>query len=397
VTQSDFKKDFNILTESLPQIFWICTPDGKNVYFNQLWADYTGLSLEESHGHGWNKPFHPDDQQKAWDAWQNAVTHGAIYSLECRLRRADGVYRWWHIRGVPVMDELGAVTRWFGTCTDINELKEALESLRKSEEYLEQKVKERTAELEELNRSLEARIAQGVEELRQKDQLLLHDRFAVIGETIHNIAHQWRQPLNTLSIVIQDVQFCHNKDQFSPEFIKAYIDESMELIQFMSITIDDFMNFFRIDKKVVTFSIIQVVSRTLNLIERTFKEQNIGVTCGLDGDPVANGFPNEYSHALLNILMNARDALVSNCVNDALISIDIFSDGGTSVVTVTDNGGGVPDAIIDRLFDPYFTTKGPDKGTGIGLFMSKTIIEKNMGGKLTVRNVESGAQFRIEV
>jgi two-component system, NarL family, sensor histidine kinase UhpB len=123
--------EFRTLTESLPQIFWICSPDGLNIYFNQMWADYTGMTLEESHGHGWNKPFHPDDQQRAWDAWQNATNNGAIYALECRLRRHDGVYKWWQLRGVPVADESGAVSKWFGTCTDIHDLKEAEEGLKR--------------------------------------------------------------------------------------------------------------------------------------------------------------------------------------------------------------------------------------------------------------------------
>jgi len=95
--------------------------------------------------------------------------------------------------------------------------------------------------------------------------------------------------------------------------------------------------------------------------------------------------------------MNARDALVEHAVDKPLISIHVFAEGSTSVVTITDNAGGISEEILGRIFDPYFTTKGPDKGTGIGLYMAKTIIEKNMGGRLTVRNTSSGAEFRIEV
>ena len=91
------EKEFHSLAESMPQIVWITRPDGWNIYFNQQWVDYTGLTLEESYGHGWNKPFHPDDQQRAWDAWQNATGNLGQYSIECRLRRADGIYKWWLI------------------------------------------------------------------------------------------------------------------------------------------------------------------------------------------------------------------------------------------------------------------------------------------------------------
>jgi PAS domain S-box-containing protein len=116
--------ELRLLAESMPQIVWITEPDGMNIYFNHQWVEYTGLSLEESYGHGWNKPFHPDDQQRAWIAWQNATQHGATYSLECRLCRADGEYQWWLIRGVPVLDANGTIIKWFGTCTDIEELKQ---------------------------------------------------------------------------------------------------------------------------------------------------------------------------------------------------------------------------------------------------------------------------------
>jgi PAS domain S-box-containing protein len=123
------EKEFRLLAESMPQIVWATRADGWNTYFNQQWVDYTGLTLEESCGHGWNKPFHPDDQQRAWDAWQDAVTNRATYGLECRLRRTDGTYRWWLIRGVPVLDEKGIILKWFGTCTDINDFKEAEKAL----------------------------------------------------------------------------------------------------------------------------------------------------------------------------------------------------------------------------------------------------------------------------
>ena len=118
------ERDFRTLAEAVPQIIWATRPDGWNIYFNQHWVDYTGLTLTESHGHGWIKPFHPDDQPRAWQAWQNATQNDAAYALECRLRRADGAYRWWLIRGEPLRDAAGKILKWFGTCTDIEDLKQ---------------------------------------------------------------------------------------------------------------------------------------------------------------------------------------------------------------------------------------------------------------------------------
>jgi len=128
--------EFRLLAEAMPQIVWVTRPDGGNVYFNQQWVDYTGLTLAESLGDGWNRPFHPDDKQRAWKAWQNATTTIGTYALECRLRRADGAYRWWLIRGVPIRDAHGHVVKWFGTCTDIEELKGAHAALAEREALL---------------------------------------------------------------------------------------------------------------------------------------------------------------------------------------------------------------------------------------------------------------------
>jgi C4-dicarboxylate-specific signal transduction histidine kinase len=253
-------------------------------------------------------------------------------------------------------------------------------------------------QLEELNMSLEVLIAQAVDELRQKDQMLiLQDRQAIMGEMINNIAHQWRQPLNMLGLIIQNLPMFYDTVEFNREFLEENTGKSMELILHMSRTIDDFRNFFKSDKKKLTFNINQVITQTLSIIGQSFQNQNISIAFDPEGSPMANGYPNEYTQVLLNILMNARDALVEHNVDSALISIHAFEEAGTSVVIISDNAGGIAEEIIDKLFDPYFSTKVPDKGTGIGLFMSKTIIEKNMGGKLTVRNTVSGAEFRIEV
>ncbi len=117
------EQQFRALSEAIPQIVWMTRADGWCIYFNQQWVDYTGMTLEASYGHGWNLPFHPDDQQRAWEAWQQAVRTDGIYALECRLRRADGAYRWWLIRGSTLHDTDGHVSNWFGTCTDIHDLK----------------------------------------------------------------------------------------------------------------------------------------------------------------------------------------------------------------------------------------------------------------------------------
>ena len=155
--------EFRSLAESMPQIVWITRPDGWNLYFNQQWMDYTGLSFEDGMGEGWIKPFHPDDRQRAADAWHEATTSTGVYNIECRFRRADGVYRWWLIRGVPIRDSAGTILKWFGTCTDIHEIKMAVEeiahtslALRESERRFSDLL--RNVELASFMLDLEARI-----------------------------------------------------------------------------------------------------------------------------------------------------------------------------------------------------------------------------------------------
>jgi PAS domain S-box-containing protein len=132
---------FRTLAELVPQLVWMCNPDGLNVYFNQRWVEYTGLKLEESYGRGWSTPFHPDDQPAAWHAWNHAVETGDTYRIECRLRRADGTYHWFLMRGVPSRDAAGRIVKWFGTCTDIDDLKRAEQEIRSARERLALAVK----------------------------------------------------------------------------------------------------------------------------------------------------------------------------------------------------------------------------------------------------------------
>lgn len=132
---ADFQ--FTTLADALPQIVWATDAAGKNIYFNEAWMRYTGMTLAESLGDGWNTPFHPDDKQRAWEAWQNATRHLAEYSLEVRLRGADGSYRWWLIRGIPFKNATGEIVKWFGTCTDIHDIKQALGELAEGKSRLQ--------------------------------------------------------------------------------------------------------------------------------------------------------------------------------------------------------------------------------------------------------------------
>ena len=145
------------------------------------------------------------------------------------------------------------------------------------------------------------------------------------------------------------------------------------------------------------FKVDQVIAKTLSLIEGSFRELGIAIEVSTSGEPQNNGYPNECTRVLLNILMNAKGTFSERRTKEPRISVRSWKDGGRAVVTITDNAGGIDEEIMDKIFDAYFTTKEPGKGAGVGLFMAKTIIEKYMGGSLIARNVEDGAEFRIVV
>lgn len=143
--------EFRLLTEAMPQIVWATRSDGWNIYFNQQWVDYTGLTLEESYGFNWIKPVHPDDQNLALEAWQNALNNRSTYEFECRLRRANGIYRWWLLRGIPVVDKSGDIYKWIVTCTDIHQIKETQQALQESEAFSRSVIDSVSAEIAVLN------------------------------------------------------------------------------------------------------------------------------------------------------------------------------------------------------------------------------------------------------
>jgi C4-dicarboxylate-specific signal transduction histidine kinase len=251
--------------------------------------------------------------------------------------------------------------------------------------------------VEETNITLVAQIVKDTEKLcQQNEMLILQDRLSVMGEMINNIAHQWNQPLNALGLIVQQLPLYYESETLTFEVLEENTRLAMKLIKNMSQTINTFKNLFKVDKINIPFSVNDVVINTLSFVKKTFSDEGIIVDISIEGNPIATGIPNEYTQVLLNIMMNARDALAENKVDDALISIHAYADCDKSVVTITDNAGGIAEEIIDKLFDAYFTTKSP-KGTGIGLFMSKSIIEQSMGGRLSVRNTNNGAEFRIEI
>jgi PAS domain S-box-containing protein len=253
-------------------------------------------------------------------------------------------------------------------------------------------------EIEELNKNLEERVQEEVVKNFEKDQLLIQQsKMAAMGDMMGNIAHQWRQPLNTLAIAIQDVEEAFIFDEINEDYIKDFIATSMENINFMSKTIDDFRNFFKPSKTREKFKLRDAIEDILQIVTAQLKNNNIEISLTGENYEVI-GYPNEFKQVILNLTNNAKDAIIDNNIENGKIEITTSTYSTEfKEVQIIDNGGGIPQHIIEKIFEPYFTTKEGNKGTGIGLYMSKTIIEENMKGKLTVENRNGGAVFSLKI
>ncbi|HOP40724.1 MAG TPA: PAS domain S-box protein [Geobacteraceae bacterium] len=263
---------------------------------------------------------------------------------------------------------------------------------------VERELRQQQLKLESLNRTLEERVREEVDRNRKKDHLLIHQsRLAAMGEMIGNIAHQWRQPLNVVGLLFQSLPEAYHNGELTEETLEETVDQAMEVITYMSRTMNDFRNFFKPAKERKEFLLHEIIDQSLSFLQPHFNYHDIEFSLSINRDLRATGYPNEYSQVLINILGNAKDIFLEREVTNPKITISASKEDGRSIVTIGDNGGGIREPVIDRIFEPYFTSKRGTEGTGLGLYMSKIIIEKNMQGSLTARNTAEGAEFRIVV
>ncbi len=245
------------------------------------------------------------------------------------------------------------------------------------------------------------KIKSSQQELIDKERLLIQQsKMATMGEMIGAIGHQWRQPLNSLALMVQDVKLAHSLGQLNDEYISKFKDNSMQTIHTMSNTIEDFRRFFSPNKKTEEFFIEDAINESLRILESQLKTHNVDVTLN---DNMTKyhpyiGYKNELKQVLLNILANAKDAIFEREPDRSFIKIDVHSSSDDTLeISIEDSAGGISEDIIDKVFDSYFTTKQEGSGTGIGLYMSKQIVENSLQGRLSVGNTANGARFVIEL
>ncbi|MGB6329880.1 MAG: cache domain-containing protein [Halarcobacter sp.] len=260
------------------------------------------------------------------------------------------------------------------------------------------KVKKKELQLSDINKNLEKRVEKGILETKKKDRAMLHQsRLARMGAMLSMIAHQWRQPLSEVSGILMELETANKFNKADDILIRESVEESNKLIQFMSHTIDDFRNFFKPDKKKIRFYVDDACNEAISLVSASIKSYDIKLNKKVNCNSVINGYEREFAQVMLNLISNAKDVLNQRKIEKPEIEIVIDVEAKSATLTVEDNAGGVKEEHLDLIFEPYFTTKESSKGTGLGLYMSKMIIEKNMNGELTVENTKKGALFKIVV
>ena len=250
-------------------------------------------------------------------------------------------------------------------------------------------------ELEELTHTLEERVAEKTEENARKDRLIIHQaRLAELGEMIGNIAHQWRHPLTRLSLILQNLKALNNKDRLEKEKLNAMLTTANEQIFFMSDTIDNFKDFYKPATESVDFTLREAYDKVMQIVGYDLKHKNIAIEYR-EREPLhLHGKLNQFAQVLLNLIANARDALTERGVSEPKILVTAEREGAEYRITFCDNAGGIPPEHLGRIFEPYFSTK-EKKGTGVGLYMVKTIVEEKFGGTVSVENREGGACFTL--
>jgi PAS domain S-box-containing protein len=374
---------FDLITEVTQDGLWDWDIANDTVFFSSKWKSMLGYSDDEieNNFNEWLKRIHPEDVEATMENVTNYL-NGTIEQFENihRLQHKDGHWIWVLDRGKANFVD-GKAVRVVGFHTDITQQKD-------------------------LEYQLELKVQSEIEKNKQKDDMLKQQSgLAQMGEMISMIAHQWRQPLASIASIAVTIKIKIALSKFDvshPEgiidfmnYINTEIGDIENLVQMLTTTIDDFRNFYKPDKEVSFITIDLPIKKVLSILKPQIEQENIEITLEYLSQKEHDIYENEMLQVFLNIIKNSLDNFKEKNIENPKIHIkteDIF---GKVIVSICDNGGGISEDIVDFIFDPYFSTKDNKNGTGLGLYMSKTIIEQHHKGKLSVQNKSDGVCFHI--
>jgi len=334
---------------------------GKIISVSSAFCKISGYDKKELIGKPHNIIRHQDTSKELFEQMWQKIQNGEQFTADIKNHKKDGGYYWVNTNIEPVFDNKGLVKSYIAIKHDITD----------------------KIDLED-----------AIEKNRIKDKQLMHQsRLAQMGEMISMIAHEWRQPLAAISSTSSGIYLKAQLGKLDKETAMELSKNITKFSQHLSTTIDDFRDFFKTNKEKKETTYIEIIDSVLGIVEISILNKNIKLEKNINSDYKFYTYPSELKQVVLNLIKNSEDILIENKIEDPIITIEAKD----NILTVRDNGGGVPLDIIDNIFDPYFSTKLKKDGTGLGLYMSKIIIEEHCNGKLDVYNDENGAVFIIEL
>ena len=374
--------------------------DGIITFVNEQFCEISGYSCEELIGRNHNIVRHPDVPDSTFELlWQTILSKNPYSAMVQNLAK-DGSTFYVNTTITPILNDHGEIQEFIAIRYNVTQevkLKLALEEkereLTQLNQTLEQRVAEQTKELYKFNRYLEQRVQDEVQKNEEKQKILFaQSRFASLGQMIANIAHQWRQPLTELNLSLFGLKNALNGEK---EQIESYYSDAKKTIQSMSQTIEDFQNFFNPHKTIEPFDPVVSFHDALALIQKDLRKAKITLHTSLGKSITLVGVSNELTQVFINLLQNAKEALMETEEEGREISVQITDSDSQILLSVQDNAKGIDEDKLEKVFEPYFSTKHASQGTGLGLFMSRMIIQQSLGGSITASNHEEGALFTI--
>ncbi len=371
---SSLKERYELAVIASNDGLWDTNFKTKKTFFSKKWLQMLGYETGDISSYTeWFNLIHIEDREQVTKALDTHIHDKDSGHLICeyRLKTKSGEYIWILGRGKVVLDDDAKPLRLSMMSMDIDEKKEA-------------------------SKKLTALVQKEVAKNQEKQKLLIQqNKLAAMGEMIGAIAHQWRQPLNNISLIIHFIRDNVSNKEFIDNMLNDYVNRAKKQITYMSETIDDFRDFYKPSKNRELFDVKEAIKVTLSIMQTQVDKNDIKVV--LKGEPLfINSYENEFKQAVLNILSNARDAILTQKEKNSNFHGKILITIYEEKITLYNNGGYATTEVLERMFEPYFTTKFENKGTGIGLYMTKTIIENNMNGEITVQNIDDGVMFTID-
>ncbi len=376
--------------------------EGIITFVNDEFCKISGYTRDELIGQNHNIVRHPDIPDLKFKLLWDTINSKQIYKTTVKNLAKDGSDFYVNTTVIPILDKNEKIVEFIAVRYDVTkemlykqELQDKEIELQELNKTLESRVNEQTRELLELNQTLEDRVKEEIQKNEAKQKVMFwQSRHASLGQMLGNIAHQWRQPLTELSLSIFSIKKA-SLNSNERDVLKFY-GESKAIIKNMSNTIDDFTNFFKPDKEKEYFSISDSIKEAIHILDQVIKKEMINIKSDFE-DVEVLGITNELSQVIINLINNSKDAFVQNSILIKEIDISVKKVDSFALIEIQDNAGGIKSDNIDRIFEPYFTTKHTSQGTGLGLFMSKMICEQGMHGSINVKSKKGITTFSIKI